>query len=90
MCQRLCTVSIKIADSIPDIKYRLLDLSGIDAESVLEVTPATCNITQLGVVRLWVMSISGDVSRTIISLLTGGGNCAVCQLTHAHESFCSH
>ena len=53
---------IKIADTISDIKYRLLDLSqGTEAES-LEVTPATCTITQLGpmdVVRLLVSATSG-------------------------------
>ena len=56
---RPCVLSefIKIADSIPDIKYRVLDPSGTEAESTctLEVTPATCTVTQLGpmdVVRL--------------------------------------
>ena len=43
------TEFMKVADSIPDVKCRLLDPSGIEAvESTLEVTPATCSITQLG------------------------------------------
>ena len=63
-CVKDCVLSefIKIADSIPDIKYRLLDPSGTEAESTLEVTPATCTVTQLGlmdVVRLLVSATSG-------------------------------
>ena len=52
---------IKIVDTIPDIKYRLLDLSqGTEAKS-LEVTPATCTVTQLGPmdVQLLVSATSG-------------------------------
>ena len=54
---------IKIADTIPDIKYRLLDLSqGTQASESLKVTPATCTVTQLGpmdVIRLLVSATSG-------------------------------
>ena len=53
---------IKIADTISDINHHLLGLSqGTEAES-LEVTPATCTTTQLGlmdVVRLLVSATSG-------------------------------
>lgn len=62
-CVQNCVLSefMKIADTIPDIKYRLFDMSGAYA-GTLEVTPATCSVTPLGpmdVVRLVVSSTSG-------------------------------
>ena len=59
----ILTEFMKVAGSIPDVKCRLLDRSSIEsAESTLEVTPATCSVTQLGpmdVVRLVVSGTSG-------------------------------
>ena len=52
---------IKVADSVSSMKYRFLDPKGMEAESTLEVTPATCSVTLLGpvaVVRLLVLAIS--------------------------------
>ena len=62
-CVQNCVLSefMKIADTIPDIKYRLFDPSGAYA-GTLEVTPTTCNVTPLGpmdVVRLVVSSTTG-------------------------------
>ena len=50
---------MKIADTIPDIKYRLFDMSGAYA-GTLEVTPATCSVTRLGPMDVVRYSVGSD------------------------------